>query len=175
MRSAKTIEPLKIEELIQFIDHKVDFVASLSEDDSNSWCEEASVSASDPNNGADEYYDEEDCETPITVDFENRSGLGKKKALLDVENQITTDNDSNQSFSGTNPKHSLVINVSQTEYDVIKKVAKKVCNWKLKYYKEDHEGAIRNEEKGLKLSQIYDLTWHDLSIGPDFLSKLHPW
>lgn len=58
---------------------------------------------------------------------------------------------------------------------MIKKVAKKVCNWKLKYFEEDHEGAIRNEEKGLKLSAIYDLTWHDLSITPDFLSKLHPW
>jgi hypothetical protein len=73
----------------QFIEHKVDFVASLSEDDSNSWCEEASVSANDPNNGADEYYDEEDCETPITVDFDSEvhSGLLKKKALSDVENQ----------------------------------------------------------------------------------------
>jgi hypothetical protein len=75
----------------------VDFIASLSEDDSNSWCEEASVSASDPNNGADDYYDEEECETPITVDFENDEGFDQlnKKALSDCDNQVTTDNDSN--------------------------------------------------------------------------------
>lgn len=45
-----------------YIDHKVDFVASLSEDQSNSWCDEASMSANDPNNVEDEdeeYYDEE--------------------------------------------------------------------------------------------------------------------
>jgi len=84
-------------------------------------------------------------------------------------------NDSNQSFSGENPKHRLVINVGQTEYDVIKKVARKVCNWRLKYFEEDHEGAIRNGETNQKLSTVFDLTWHDLTISPDFLTKLYPW
>jgi hypothetical protein len=54
-------------------------------------------------------------------------------------------------------------------------VAKKVCNWKLKYFDEDHDGAIRNGEKGQSLSLVYDLTWHDLSISADFLAKLQPW
>ena len=45
-----------------YIDYKVDFVEQLSEDDSNSWCEEASVSAG---GGAEEYYDEEDCDSPM--------------------------------------------------------------------------------------------------------------
>lgn len=84
-------------------------------------------------------------------------------------------NDSNQSFSGQNPKHRIVVNVAQTEYDVIKKVARKVCNWRLKYFEEDHEGAIRKGVGGQKLSPVFDLSWHDLSIAPDFLSKLLPY
>lgn len=68
-----------------------------------------------------------------------------------------------------------MINVSQTEYDVVKKVAKKDLEWRLKYLEEDHEGAVKKGEGGQKLSPVFDLTWHDLSISPDFLSKLHPW
>jgi len=46
-----------------YIDYKVDFVASLSEEKSNSWCEEASISMNDPNNvesdeDEDDYYAE---------------------------------------------------------------------------------------------------------------------
>lgn len=67
------------------------------------------------------------------------------------------------------------MNVAQTEYDVIKKVARKVCNWRLKYFEEDHEGAIRKGVGGQKLSPVFDLSWHDLSIAPDFLSKLLPY
>ena len=68
------------------------------------------------------------------------------------------------------------MNVAQTEYEVIRKVARKVCNWKLKFFEEDHEGAVdRSGERVQKLSPVYDLTWHDLSISPDFLTRLHPW
>lgn len=56
----------------------MDYVASLSEDDSNSWCEEASAVSGDPNNGADEYYDEEDCESPMKFDNDDGSNLLKK-------------------------------------------------------------------------------------------------
>lgn len=38
----------------------------------------------------------------------------------------------------------IIANVAQTEYDVVKKVARRVCSWQLKYFSEDHEGAIRN-------------------------------
>ena len=41
-------------------------------------------------------------------------------------------------------KLKLIINVACTEYDVIKKVAKKMCGLKLREYEEDHDGAIRN-------------------------------
>ncbi len=84
-------------------------------------------------------------------------------------------NNSNQSFSIENPKQRIVINVAQTEYDVIKKVARKVCNWRLKYFYENTEGAVVKGEGGQKLSPVFDLTWHDLCVSPDFVSKLHPW
>lgn len=58
------------------------------------------------------------------------------------------DDASDHSFSQENPKHRLVINVGQTEYECVKKVARKICNWRLKYFQEDHDGAIRNGETG---------------------------
>ena len=61
-----------------------------------------------------------------------------------------SDDDSDTSFAveQSNPKHRIVINVMQTEYDVIRKVARKICNWRLKYFEEDWEGAIKNGETG---------------------------
>jgi len=35
-----------------------------------------------------------------------------------------------------------IMNVYCTDYDVVKKVAKNQCGFRLKEYKEDHEGAI---------------------------------
>lgn len=65
--------------------------------------------------------------------------------------------------------------MAQTEYDVVKKAARKVCNFRTKYFLEDQDGAIIRGEGNQKLSEVYDVTWHDLAITPDFLSKLHPW
>jgi hypothetical protein len=42
----------------------------------------------------------------------------------------------------------LVINVAQTKYDVVKKVAKKICNWKLIYFNEDENGGIIQGQRG---------------------------
>jgi hypothetical protein len=69
----------------------------------------------------------------------------------------------------------MTINVAQTEYDVVRKVGKRVCNWKLRYFYEDHEGAYKRGEGGQKLSPMWDLTWHDLPVTADFVAKLHPW
>jgi hypothetical protein len=38
--------------------------------------------------------------------------------------------------------------------------------------KEDHEGAVINGTGGHKLSEDWDITWHDLGITADFVSKL---
>ena len=64
------------------------------------------------------------------------------------------------------------MNVYCTEYDVVEKVAKKVLDAKLKYFEEDHEGAIINGEGNQKLSTEWDLSWHDLAISTEFLSKM---
>lgn len=62
-----------------------------------------------------------------------------------------------------------MINVKQTKYCVVKKVARKVCNWKLKYYAEDKEGPIgKTDDHGYKVNPNYDLTWHDTAITVDF-------
>lgn len=66
--------------------------------------------------------------------------------MAELVREIEQDDASDHSFSAEDPKHRLVINVGQTEYDVIKKVARKICNWRLKYFEEDHEGAVRNGE-----------------------------
>ena len=66
-----------------------------------------------------------------------------------------------------------MVNVYCTEYDVVPKMAKKIFDCKLRYYYEDHEGAVNDwGEGGFKLSPEWDLSWHDLSISPEFLSKM---
>ncbi len=67
------------------------------------------------------------------------------------------------------------INVYCTEYDVVKKVAKKVSNFRLVEIDEDHEGGIHKGIGGGKLSAVWDISWHDLAISPDFLSKMQPY
>jgi hypothetical protein len=54
----------------------------------------------------------------------------------------------------------------------VKKVAKKVNNFRLVEMKEDHEGGIHKGVGGGKLSLMWDISWHDLAISPDFLSKM---
>lgn len=67
------------------------------------------------------------------------------------------------------------MNVYCTEYDVVKKVAKKVLNYKLKEIEEDHDGGVHKGVGGGKLSTQWDLTWHDLAITPDFMTKMQPY
>jgi hypothetical protein len=69
----------------------------------------------------------------------------------------------------------ITINLYCTEYDVVKKVAKKSMNYKLKEIEEDHEGAVINGVSGGKLSLCWDISWHDLAITPDFMSKMQPY
>jgi tubulin polyglutamylase TTLL6/13 len=68
-----------------------------------------------------------------------------------------------------------IMNVYCTEYDIVKKAAKVFCGFRLRERKEDHEGAIVNGVSGQKLSEEWDVTWHDLGITPDFFSKMLPY
>ena len=67
------------------------------------------------------------------------------------------------------------MNVCCTEYEVVKKVAKKVLNFKLKEIEEDHDGGVHKGIGGGKLSPSWDVTWHDLAISPDFMAKMEPY
>jgi len=67
------------------------------------------------------------------------------------------------------------MNYAQTEYEVIKKVGSKICNFRMKYFEEDDSGAVINGVGGQKLSPVWDFSWHDLSITPDFLAKMLPY
>ena len=47
-------------------------------------------------------------------------------------------------------------------------------NFRLKKYREDHEGALKRGSGGWNLSSTWDVTWHDEQIVPEFLSKMLP-
>ena len=68
-------------------------------------------------------------------------------------------------------KARIVINVKQTQYDVVKKAAR-LCNWRLKYLTEDCDGAIIDGNRNQNLSSVYDITWHDTAVSCNFFSKL---
>ena len=67
-----------------------------------------------------------------------------------------------------------IMNVACTEYDVIPRVAKKFLNFRIKEFKEDHEGGVKRGKGNQKLKDEWDVTWHDLGITADFLSKMQP-
>jgi tubulin polyglutamylase TTLL6/13 len=66
----------------------------------------------------------------------------------------------------------VAINVYCTEYDVVKKVARKIMNYRVKELEEDHEGAVIKGQGAQKLSTVWDISWHDLAITPDYMSKM---
>jgi len=47
-----------------------------------------------------------------------------------------------------------------------------MLNFRIKEIEEDHEGGVINGEGGKKLKEDWDITWHDLGITADFLSKM---
>ena len=125
----------------------------VSDDESNSWADSFEGSE----DSGDDYYDQED--------YDEETGSPDKEDGYGSEVDSPT----------KKPAERLVINTACTQYDVIRKTARKVCNFKVKEWDEDHEGAVKKGEGGQKLRPDWDLTWHDLSISPDFLSKMYPY
>lgn len=72
-------------------------------------------------------------------------------------------------------RQRITLNVYCTEYDVVKKVAKKVNNFRLKEHEEDHDGGVVGTNTNQKLKTDWDISWHDLAISPDYLTKLQPY
>lgn len=60
------------------------------------------------------------------------------------------------------------MNVYCTDYDVVKKAAKNMCGFRIKEYPEDHDGAYIKGVGGQKLSEDWDVSWHNLAITADF-------
>lgn len=52
-------------------------------------------------------------------------------------------------------------------------MSRKVNNFKLKEIEEDHDGGVVKGSNGGKLSAKWDISWHDLAITPDFMTKMH--
>lgn len=65
------------------------------------------------------------------------------------------------------------MNVYCTDYDVVKKVAKAMLGYRLKEYKEDHDGGIAKDGTNQqKLVEDWDVTWHNAGITADFFAKM---
>lgn len=67
------------------------------------------------------------------------------------------------------------MNVGNTIYDVIHKVAKKTLGFRLKEMEEDQDGWVVKGEGGQKLSPLWDVSWHDAGITADYLTKMLPY
>lgn len=92
-----------------------------------------------------------------------------------VSSNLAEKSDESNAEEDKGPKRRMIINVAQTRYEVISKVARKVCNWRMRNYLEDEDGAVKRGDTDKKLSPKFDLTWHDTGISADFFQRLHPY
>jgi hypothetical protein len=122
--------------------------------------DEGDGSDDDDQNEYDDEYGEEDSPDPVAV----KQSLNAKviKAKLEEEKK-------------PRKVRKPVLNVAQTDYSVVKKCAKRIFDGRLRHWEEDHEGAVWRGEGGKRLSPEWDLSWHDLTITADFLSKMQPY
>lgn len=110
--------------------------AAISDDEVNSWEDE--VSESDGSLRGDDYYDQEDYdEESPSPRKEPEETKGEAGAGAEQEE-----------YGSEDEGGRLVMNLYCTEYEVIKKVARKVHGFKIREYPEDHDGAIRKGEHG---------------------------
>ena len=64
------------------------------------------------------------------------------------------------------------MNVGNTAYDIMSKVASKDKWFRLKHMEEDQEGRVIKGEGGQKLSPAWDISIHDGGITADYLTKM---
>ena len=116
--------------------------------------------------------DEDDGEDEDEESPDNSPATIQKKPNLQPRKQTIFDVADAPDTTQEKKFRRSVMNVACTEYDVVKRVAKKNQGFRLKLYDEDHEGAIICGEGGQKISKDWDVSWHDLGITADFLSKM---
>ena len=117
--------------------------AAISDEEQNSWDESMSESEGSDNEYYDqEDYDDEDVTPPpeLQQDGQQQPQEESKDETADAPTTIVDPDQS--STDGEEETGRLVMNVYCTEYDVVQKVGRKVLGFKLKEYKEDHDGAI---------------------------------
>lgn len=137
-----------------------DSADGLGNDEDQEEKSDAEGSAGEGDEDEDEEEDEEDSPAP-------RKEKAKKPVLSKAANKKEEPPPKKKKL------RKNVVNVYCTEYDVVPRSAKKIFNCKLRYYEEDHDGALNEHgEGGHKLSLDWDVSWHDLSISADFLSKM---
>lgn len=86
-----------------------------------------------------------------------------------------TENDSDQSFKETENHIRHILNVGSCNYPLVRKVARRILNFRLKKFREDNDGALCYGTGGWKLSPAWDVTWHDKDIDTGFLMKMLPY
>lgn len=143
--------------------------AGLSDDEANSWEDEMSDSEAEGDDYDEEDYDEEGAspQAKCDEDADDERSENEERSKKGELEEFGSDSDI--------PAHKrLIMNVHCTEYDVVKKVGRKFCSFKLKEYPEDHDGGISiHGDHNQKLRGDWDISWHDLSISADFLAKMH--
>ena len=126
---------------------------------------------------------EEEVEEEGDVDGDEAETPVKKKKLVlippkkSIFDQIQEIKDAKNNNDDQKPKkvRRCVMNIACTEYEIIEKVAKKCNNFRIKEFEEDHDGAIVNGQHNQKLRKDWDVSWHDLGITADYLTKMEPY
>ena len=139
----------------------------------------------DPNQGDSEEADnsfadqEEDVEESEDTEEEEEEYASEEEEASPLKHDESDGEQESPDRKVESPKpkkyRKNVMNVACTDYEVIRRVAKRYLNYRLKEYDEDHEGAVVNGEGNQKLSTDWDFSWHDLGITADYLSKMLPY
>lgn len=167
------------EELQNFNEGKV------SDDEDNSWADIISESdknfpiddPNNPNEGTltpielaesedDDYYGEQE-------DDDDEYGDQWVKKRRRASKHAGKYHNIDRFFYDRRNHNRIIMNSYCTEYDVVKKSARKIAKFKVIEVIENPDGGT--QKRGGKLSPVWDISWHDLAITPDFLAKMEPY
>ena len=150
----------------------------ISDDEDNSWADELSESEKnyneDPNapeeeeDDDDDYYGEQD-DYGLDDEYGDQWAIKRKRASKHASKYYNME----QFLSRRENHNRVVINVYCTEYEVVKKAARKCNKFKIIEVIENPDGGTK--KRGGKLSPAWDISWHDLAITPDYLAKMEPY
>jgi hypothetical protein len=120
-------------------EYHIDPNGFISDDEDNSWADD--VSLSDDSN-QDDYYDQEyGEENSPTLRPDGQAGESKEPEV-----KIEAELEEQEGIPDMSKR--VIMNCYCTEYDIIKKVARKECYFKVREYEEDYDGAVIKGESG---------------------------